>query len=188
MKALFLAVFIVFGMMAAEAAQTTEGIQLGELTLAGNACRLGSGQFDVSIEDGKLQIPAASVIRKASSASLARGTCNFILPLQLEPNYRLVLRNLSAMGDLNLAKNTTSRVDLEVFTAGSQGDKLTSTETARKKTRKTFTLKKLGDVLATACGASLNLRGNSSLLLQNGGTSNSALHLIEMDAEIEACP
>jgi hypothetical protein len=184
MKALFLAVFIVFGMMAAEA---TEGIQLGELTLAGTACRLGNDQFDVSIEDGKLQIPAASVIRKASATSLARGTCNFILPLQLEPNYRLVLRNLSAMGDLNLAKNTTSRVDLEIFTAGTTGDKLQSVETARRKIRKTFTLKKQGVVLETACGASLNLRGNSSLLLQSGGSSNSALHLVEMDADVERC-
>lgn len=184
MKSAFLALFILFGVLAADA---EDHIQLGELTLAGTACRLGNDQFEVAIEDGRLQIPAASTLRKASNASLARGTCNFILPIQLEQGHRLVLKNLSAMGDLNLAKNTTSRVDLEIFAAGSQGDKLNATETARKKTRKTFTLKKQGEVLVTACGASLNLRGNSSLLLQNGGASNSALHLIEMDAEVETC-
>ena len=185
MKRVLVLVFVALG------AQAQSGISIGQLALGGNACRLGgAGPLDVTIENGKLQIPAASLVNKSAGSSLERGACAFTLPIQLAPGYRLILKDVAAMGDLNLARGATSRISLEVFAAGSQGDVLTATDgSPNRRVRKTLQLNQPGEVLATACGEALNLRGNSSTLLQGPTAMNSpaALHLIEMSAEVEKC-
>jgi hypothetical protein len=184
MKFLILGLFILAGTLAAEA---QEGIELGELNLVGTACRMETGALEVTIEEGKLRLPTASILRKASGTGLARGTCNFALPIQLAPDYKLVLKNLETGGDISLAKGTSAQADLEIFVAGQSGNKLQYKEVAKKKLRKTFALKKAGTILESECGASLILRGNSALLLQGTGTASSAMRSLELEAEVLIC-
>jgi hypothetical protein len=104
--------------------------------------------------------------------------------------YRLVLKDLSVLGDLNLARGTASRIDVEVFEAGSTGPRLTNIDgSSTRKVRKAIQLRKEGAILISDCGAAFNLRGNSAVALQGASTTRSsgALHLIEMSAEVQKC-
>lgn len=183
-------ILILIGLTASAQAQS-QIVRFGTLALGGNACRLGGvGPLHVSIEDGRLQIPAASLVQKVASDSLERGTCQFTVPVQLATGYRLVLKDLSVLGDLNLARGTASRIDVEVFEAGSTGPRLTDIDgSTSRKVRKSVFLRKEGVILVSDCGAALNLRGNSAVTLQGAGATRSsgALHLIEMSAEVQKC-
>jgi len=170
-------------------AQAQSGIALGDLVLGGNACRLaGVGPIDVHVEHGILQIPAASLVKKAAGTTMARGTCNFSLPIRVADGYRLVIRDLEAVGEVNLARGTTAKTQLEIFGAGSQGDIAKRTDgSSLKAVRKTIRLRQDGDLLVSDCGGSLTLRGNSVVLLQGKSRGSAGLHLIELGVEVERC-
>lgn len=173
------------------AAHAQNGIAFGKMKLGGTACSLSDiGPIDVTINHGTLQIPAISTLKKVAGDSLERGTCQFVVPVTLAPGYRLVLRDMAAWADLRLSRGTSARIDLEIFAAGSQGDRITLVESAPdRRIRKTVQLHQDGEVLVSACGESFNLRGNTSILMQGQSavSSHATLHLIEMTAEIERC-
>jgi hypothetical protein len=190
MKIIIKAIALISIAFAAEATATP--VTLGSLVLDGNSCRLGdAGSIEVQILDGKLQIPAASTLRKAARVSLERGACSFALPIHVEPGYRLVLKDPSALGSVNVARDSRARIDLEIFVAGSQGQRMTvMVGSSQERIRQTIDIRQSETILVTSCsGQSLNLRGNSSTLLQGAalGRSTASLHFIEIIAEVEKC-
>jgi hypothetical protein len=167
-------------------AQAQSGIALGQLVLGGSACQ----NFNAKpvFRGGVLRIPLSSSLTKVSGAGLERGSCAFTLPIQVAQGYRLVVNDLSAIGSVNLSPATTSKIDLEVFAAGDQGNVLSRVDgSTSKKVRKTVQLKQDGEILATGCGDSLNLRGNSAILLQGDARASANLQYVEMAFEVERC-
>lgn len=190
MKVLVKAMALISIAIAAEASASP--VTLGSLALGGSACRLGdTGSIEVQIQGGKLQIPAASLLRKTTAEALKRGSCSFALPVQVEPGYRLILRDSSAVGSANVAKGSQARLDVEIFTAGDRGDRMSAlVGSAQERVRQTVDLRSSDVVIATSCsGEAFNLRGNTSVSLQGAGAGRSlaGIHLIEISAEIEKC-
>lgn len=175
--------------LTAVAARGATGVKLGELQLAGTACQLaGVGPIEVIIDEGKLQIPASILAKKTASQSLIRATCNFSLPVELEAKTRLVLSDSSILGLVNLSKGSSSKVNIELFKAGSHGQILSQEDSAEiKKIRKNFELNQAGEVIVLNCGESGIIRGNASLLLQGTARATASIHLIELEAKVEVC-
>lgn len=181
---------VLFGIMMtslfALTASAQSGVSLGRLSFGGSACQTQYSK--PTLRGGVLRVPLTTQVSKSSGTRLERGTCAFTLPVQVAPGYRLVLNDLSALGSVNLSKGTTSRADLEVFAAGDHGEVLTSVEGSQtKNVRKRIQLKQDGEVLVSACGASLNLRGNSSILLQGDARASANLQFVELAVEVERC-
>jgi hypothetical protein len=164
-------------------------VQLGAIQLGGTACQLSDvGPIPATLDGGKLQIPAAIMLKKEAARPMSRGTCAFSLPVQVDAGYRLVLSDSSTLGLVNLAKGTKARVSVELFKVGAHGQVLSLEESAVDgKIRKNFELKQAGEVLRTECGESTILRGNASVMLQGSARATSSIQLIEMGAVIEAC-
>lgn len=175
--------------LATLAAQGATGIKLGDLQLAGTACQLaGIGPIEVTIDEGKLQIPASIQAKKIPSQSLIRASCNFSLPVQLDPQYRLVLSDSSILGLVNLSKGTKAKISVGLFKAGGHGQVLEQEDSAEtKKLRKNFELSQPGEVIVLNCGESGIIRGNASIVLQGTARATASIQLIELDAKVEAC-
>lgn len=170
------------------AAQAQDGLTLGQLQFAGSNCRNGSGSVDAIIVNGNLNVPVASSVVKASEERLKRGTCHFILPIQVAEGYRLVVKDAVLSGFIDLSKATTSNIQFEIFKAGSKGEIVKRTDGSEsRRERRTIRLVQDGEVLKSECGESLNLRGNTSILLQGEPRAYTAINRLQLGIEVERC-
>lgn len=177
---------LVFVLVAVHAEAALDNVEIGELQVAGSAC---VNAFVAAPEEiDSLALPLSIALKKNADQSLARGTCMFSLPLKVKDGYRLVLSDLDAEGVVNLRKGSKSRVDLEIFKAGSKGQVQTAQHDAsNEKIREDILLSQSGEVLRFGCGESGILRGNASVLLQGSSRATASLVLIKLKAVVEAC-
>jgi hypothetical protein len=185
----FLVFQVAFAQVSSQSFSRVTGVQIGQLAMGGTACPLAGADIEVRLNRGRLQIPLVVESRKASTDQIERGACAFTLPLSVDSSHRLVLSNLVALGNLNLARGTQGRVNLEVFAAGDRGETLSEALNAeQRRIYKDFSLTQEGEVVTLECGQAINLRGNASVLLQGQGRAYGNLNLIQLQARVERCP
>ena len=177
---------ILGGILLATVAQAQSGLKLGELSIAGSACR--DNHENLSLQRWVLQIPLEASVQKSSSQQIASGACSFSLPIQMKHGYRLIVRDLLASGDVKLYRETKSRVRLEVFAAGERGEILEREDGSKtQKVSRSIRLRQEGDVFVSECGASLILRGNTSIQVAGAKRGTVNLDEIQMVLETERC-
>lgn len=164
-------------------------IQIGELSMAGSGCREVSAKAPVSYDNGVIQIPTPMVVKRASGEPLRRVSCNFVLPIGLGANEKLVVSQLMAPGFVNLGPGTKAQINLEIFKSGARGDQLLFSEQADNgRLRKPIFFEKEGLLFESQCGESFNLRGNTSLMLSEGmKRSTASLDLVQLQFEVKNC-
>jgi hypothetical protein len=188
LKTAFLTIAVVIVASQSEAAEISDAIQLGEISLAGSACtQVGSGKIR-QIQAGVYDIPLTLAVAKDLNSGLERGTCAFALPVQVAQGYRLVISDVLAKASLNLRVGSKSRLDIEIFKAGTVTKPLTGThEAVDKRIVGSYRLSRSGIVVATECGEGIILRGNASALLQGSARAQISLDALRLKARLEKC-
>lgn len=178
--------------LAAIQAEALPLVDVGEAQVRGTACRLQGNELGaITLEEGIMRIPTAIALKKTTEeASLKRGSCQFTIPMKVADGYKLLLTDLRAFGRMNLSRETSNKLSLEIFQAGQQGTKILAEDQAdsESRLRKAYDVGVEGVVLETECGAALNLRGNANIIL-SGGTARStaSLDFVAAKAEIVSC-
>ena len=164
-------------------------ITLGEITVGGTACFLNNAPpIPAEIQNDQLMIPIAAMVKKDVSKKLARGTCQFALPIQLAPDHKLIIEDATLLANINIANPSKSRIAVEVFKAGSVGPKLIDeSESTARRIKKDISLTQQGVILESACGESLILRGNTSILLTGSARATARTDLLQLGARVVEC-
>ncbi len=143
-------------------------VVLGDVTLGGS-CKDSPVSTRIDRNTGHFVIaPADYVAVIENGASVARKTCQFILPFEGQPNRAVRLRLPKVKGVVALDEGSTAKIHYEIFFAGLIGEKTdlnfssngTITETEFDETSSV-------QEVIFECGKSGLIRGNSSIVVQN---------------------
>lgn len=147
---------------------------IGEVTYGGSGCPAGAVQIDLG--EGVQNNQVGFIFDKYSinndGKSVARASCSITIPIQVPEGYALVMPNLIIEGFAKLQSNDIGKLSSEVFIAGSQGN--IQTYILNSNTEGEFYYESRSSYLEkTPCGASFNLRANTSILLNSQNESGS---------------
>lgn len=149
-----------------------KAISLDAVEIAGNACQETVGTHElIEVTEGHYMIPIGLYIKKDEDKRVARGICTFALNMQASAGKRIVVSNTRQRISLRAyPAQTKARIDLEIFKAGSQGEKQSLEVEALDQVEKTTqSIGQLETVLETECGGSATLRGNLGATLIGSG-------------------
>ena len=151
-----------------------DDIRLGEASMRGSGCPLGSADVVLSPDSQELSIlfsdyyVEAEPNDKGRRASSARGSCNIAVPISLPQGLSVSLLEIDYRGFINLPKKSSARFRADYFFAGDEGPVM----------QKEFKGPDFDDFLVdndlnlaaivwSECGAEVNLRANTSLSIRN---------------------
>ncbi|WP_020559690.1 DUF4360 domain-containing protein [Thiofilum flexile] len=149
-------------------------ITLGNPSYGGSGCPAGSASASISPDGSALSILFDSFTVEAggSNARVGRKSCNLSIPVRVPNGFSVSLIDADYRGFVDVPRGSMARLDTEYFFAGTQGPKFTTTFTGPYSNSYT----KSHNLIATsniwsACGASVNLRVNSGMMVRARGSS-----------------
>jgi hypothetical protein len=166
-----------------------DGIWLGSPTSGGTGCPAGTASAAASPDGSSVSILFDQYEVRAggmTGKTMDRKTCDIVIPMTLPQGYSVSILAIDYRGFNNLPRGAQSRFDVEYFFAGSHGPG--------------FTKNFYGDLsdnflihnniaaestVWSSCGASVNLRTNTALLVQTNRMSQEALASVD-SADVSA--
>jgi|GEM_PF-1814675 len=167
-------------------------VEHGLLDLRGSICELETGSHELAAVQGsqhRFVIPLGVYLSKKEAVTLARGACAFALPIKARPGMKVVVANSSQLISLRAYPSSKVKMDLELFKAGSVGEKQVRTiESAEKAVRSAEFLRHPEVLVESECGKEMILRGQLTATLLGSGagrvfTRNLELDMIEVPCE-----
>lgn len=159
------------------------GIRLGVPGYGGTGCPAGSASVTLSPGEDAISILFDQYLVEAgytTNRKVDRKSCNISVPVLVPQGYSVAVFSIDYRGFLALPANTYASLKAEYFWAGIQGPRmersgngpLTSNYIVRD------------DVVATSmvwspCGQSVNLRVNTSLMVQSNNRMEQALATVD---------
>ncbi len=164
-------------------------IEIGNLTTGGTGCRITTAAGLPTLTDTEISFPVETLVAKDSTPGIKRGACAVALPVSIPAGYRMVVSDVAIDTDILLAGGASAEGSVEVFVAGTLGDTLDISAKSRVLPKHVRQNLSLDPQLTTTCGAAINLRSNSSVVLKDGnGNSSAKLSAIKMTYHLETCP
>ncbi|MBS1972046.1 MAG: DUF4360 domain-containing protein [Bdellovibrionales bacterium] len=163
-----LSVLLVAGSLTAQA-QT--GLKLGQPAYGGTGCPAGSASVTLSPDETALSILFDSYLAEAGSTTgrtVDRKSCNISIPVQVPNGYSVSIFQVDYRGfNLIPAAGAYTRMDTEYFWAGSRGPRFARVYSGPTNDNYTLSDGLVAQTMVwTPCGASVNLRVNSSIMAQ----------------------
>ena len=156
--------------VAATAAQAA-AVTLGNPSYGGNGCPAGSASASISPDGTALSIlfDSFNVEAGGPNAAVARKSCNISIPVKVPNGFSVSLIDADYRGFVDAPKGSSARLDTEYFFAGSQGPRYSTTFTGpfSNSYTKSHRLAATSEIWS-ACGASVNLRVNSGMMVRAG--------------------
>ncbi|WP_020559689.1 DUF4360 domain-containing protein [Thiofilum flexile] len=146
-------------------------VTLGDPSYGGSGCPAGSASASISPDGTALSILFDSFTVEAGGAnsSVGRKSCNLSIPVQVPNGFSVSLIDADYRGFVDAPRGSMARLDTEYFFAGTQGPKFTTTFTGpySNSYTKSHRLAATSNIWS-ACGASVNLRVNSGMMVRAG--------------------
>jgi hypothetical protein len=146
-------------------------VTLGDPSYGGSGCPAGSASASLSPDGTALSIlfDSFSVEAGGPNANVSRKSCNISIPVKVPNGFSVSLIDADYRGFVDVPKGSSARLDTEYFFAGSQGPKFSSTFTGpfSNSYTKSHQLAASSNIWS-ACGASVNLRVNSGMMVRAG--------------------
>lgn len=164
-------------------AMASDGIYLGEPGYGGSGCPSGSASVTLSPDNTALSIIFDDYMVEAGGADgkkVARKNCSIAIPVHVPQGFSVSLIEADYRGYVSLPRQAQARFSVEYFFAGKQGPKYNKTFSGY--TDKDYTINNKLGVYAnvwSACGADVNLRVNSSLLVRTNRHNDEALATVD---------
>ncbi|MGZ3743788.1 MAG: DUF4360 domain-containing protein [Pseudobdellovibrionaceae bacterium] len=174
-----LSVFVVVASLAAEAQLT-----LGQPAYGGTGCPGGSASVTLSPDQTALSILFDSFLAEAGSTTgrtVDRKSCNISIPVQVPNGYSVAIFQVDYRGfNLIPAAGAYTRLDTEYFWAGSRGPRFARFFSGPTTSNYTQSDGLVAQTLVwTPCGASVNLRVNSSIMAQTNNHQDQTMITVD---------
>lgn len=158
-------------------------IQLGEPGYGGSGCPAGSAMATLSPDKKSLSIIFDEYVVEAGAVNrkrLARKNCSIAIPVHVPQGFSVSIIDVDYRGYVSLPSRAQARFSAEYFFAGIRGPQFT--KTFRGATDEDYVLRNKLGVHATVwskCGADVNLRVNSSMMVRVRSTRDDALATVD---------
>lgn len=159
-------------MLLSEAGYAQKGIRLGFPQYGGTGCPAGTASVSLSPDEDAISILFDSFSASAGNFSgkrVDRKSCNLSIPVAIPQGYSVAVIQVDYRGfNLIPAYGAYTRLNTEYFWAGIRGPTFSKLFTGPQNRDFTTTNGILAESLVwTPCGASVNLRVNSSIMAQS---------------------
>jgi hypothetical protein len=164
-----LSVLIITGSLAVQA---QNGLRLGQPAYGGTGCPAGTASVNISPDESSLSIlfdAFAAEAGRTTGRQLDRKSCNISIPVEVPSGYSVAIFQVDYRGfNLIPGNGAYTRLDTEYFWAGSRGPRFARMYSGPRTDNYTQSDGLLAQTLVwTPCGASVNLRVNSSIMAQS---------------------
>lgn len=151
-----------------------DDIQLGQPGYGGTGCPAGSVSATLSPDNKSLSLIFDSFVAEAGPSSrrtLDRKTCNLAIPIHIPQGLSVSIISVDYRGYVGLPSNRASAtLTAEYFFAGFQGPRFTKNFFGATDTDYLFqNMLGVQAIVWSPCGADVNMRVNSSMLVKNSG-------------------
>lgn len=158
---------------------------VGGIAYGGSGCPAGSARMEFSqgSDRSSLNFRFDDYSVSTNGRQIDRASCALTIPIQIPRGYALLLPQISLDGVARIENGDQAKLNAEVFVAGSQGS--LQTRTLNSANDGVFSFVANADVRQrTACGESINLRMNTSVMLQGNYNSGSYVNVNKMKLRI----
>lgn len=161
---------IVLLLMSFILSSTALALELGEMITAGAGC-FGSGKvIEISGAPGRYALPIRVRINKASETAFDRKSCQIRIPVTLNPNEKLQIKDLSQVIRVISQSPVLVKSNLMMGFVGRAGKPLTADiQTTTEENAYIENLRSEGIVAESSCGQSTMLTGNMNIIVQGQG-------------------
>ena len=164
---------------------TAASLQLGVPAYGGTGCPAGSASVSVSPAQDAVSILFDQFTTEAGRTTgrrIDRKSCNITVPIQVPQGYSVSVMQVDYRGFNAIPVGGYSRFDAEYFWAGSQGPRLSRVFTGPINDNFSVTDQLIATTLVwTPCGASVNLRINSSMMAQANSRMDETLASVDSE-------
>ena len=162
----------VTALLVSEAAMAQSGIRLGTPQYGGSGCPAGTASVTLSPSEDALSILFDAFTASAGSSSgkrVDRKSCNLSIPVTIPQGYSVSVIKTDYRGfNLVPSSGAYTRLNTEYFWAGIRGPMFSKLFTGPQNKDFTTTNGIIAESLDwTPCGASINMRVNSSIMAQS---------------------
>ncbi|GAB4013542.1 MAG: DUF4360 domain-containing protein [Bdellovibrio sp.] len=160
-----------------------DDIRLGEPGYGGNGCPAGSASVTLSPDSKALSIIFDQYLVEAGASvgkTMDRKSCNIAIPVHVPQGYSVSIIDVDYRGYVSLPRQAQARFQAEYFFAGQRGP--TFLKTFNGFTDEDYTISNTLGVTAlvwSACGADVNLRVNTSMLVKTNRMREDALATVD---------
>jgi hypothetical protein len=159
------------------------GLRLGVPAYGGTGCPAGSASVSVAPDEKSVSILFDSYVAEAgytTNRSVDRKSCNITVPVQVPQGYSVSIFQVDYRGFNAIPSGATTRFDAEYFWAGSRGPRLTKTFFGPRNDNYTLTDQLVANTVVWApCGASVNLRVNTSMMAQTNSRFDQTMGTVD---------
>lgn len=159
-----------------------DDISLGEPAVAGSGCPAGTVATTLSPDAKQLSILFDQYIVEAGSNNkkMDRKSCNVAIPVHVPQGYSVSIFQIDYRGYTYIPQGGSGRFNVEYFFAGSRGPRMAKTFRGGTDQDFTFTNKLAARALVwSRCGADVNLRANSSMMIRTNQAYDDALGSVD---------
>lgn len=159
-------------LLVSEATMAQSGIRLGTPSYGGNGCPAGTASVTLSPSEDAISILFDAFLASAGSGSgkrVDRKSCNLSIPVTIPQGYSVSVIKTDYRGfNFVPSSGAYTRLNTEYFWAGIRGPMFSKLFTGPQNKDFTTTNGIIAESLVwTPCGASVNMRVNSSIMAQS---------------------
>jgi len=175
---------IVFSIaMMSSAIALADSLQLGSPAYGGTGCPAGSASVNVAPDNSAISILFDQFQAEAGRTTgrrIDRKACNISIPVQVPQGYSVAIFSVDYRGFIAVPRGGQARLDAEYFWAGARGPRLSKSFTGPSNDNYTVTDDLVAQTLVWApCGASVNLRINSSMMAQSNSSMDQTIGTVD---------
>lgn len=183
MKNVFKNLFVVAAIPLLALTAKADRLRLGTPGYGGTGCPAGSASVVVSPDDTALSVLFDSYLAEAgrpTGRTIDRKSCNLTIPVHVPQGYSVAVFHVDYRGFNALPSGGQSRFNAEYFWAGSRGPIMSRTFYGPQNQNYILSNNLLARTLVWApCGASVNLRINTSLLAQTNSRNEQTMSTVD---------
>ena len=165
------------------------GLELGVPAYGGTGCPAGTASVSVSPAQDAVSILFDQYVAEAGRTTgrrIDRKSCNVTVPVRVPQGYSVAILTVDYRGYNAIPQGGYSRFDAEYFWAGSQGPRISRIFNGPTNDIYSITDQLIATTLVwTPCGASVNLRINSSMMAQANSRMDQTMATVD-SADISA--
>ncbi len=175
---------VVAGLMILAGTQAhAESLRLGQAAYGGTGCPAGTASVTVSPDQSALSILFDSYVAEAGNTTgktIDRKSCNISIPVTVPNGYSVAVFQVDYRGFTAVPRGAQVRFDAEYFWAGSTGFRVSRQFAGPYNDNYTVSDGLLATTMVwTPCGASVNLRANTSMMAQTNSRREQTLATVD---------
>lgn len=163
----------------------SEEIKFGHPQMGGSGCPHGSTQAVISPDGKTLKITLDSYSVEAGKVHgrpESRANCGFAIPVQVPSGYSISISGAKFNGAYDLPPGSSSKLKVEYFFAGQSGSIITKSYNGPSRDNYSILIApSLAGVVWSPCGASTNIRMNTSGDVKAGEATHAMMNIHEIE-------